>query len=114
MPAHEMCDRRTRGSLDQQIAIFEHIASLVMLSVANATFPLSTLKKCIKVAQRLLALRNYNHLAAVVTGLNSARVQNLKSVWADLPGSLVADAPILLFVVTFAQRVTWSTLRSMR
>lgn len=44
-------------------------------------------KKCIKLCVHLAKLRNYNHLGAVVAGLNSAHVQSMTSMWDDLPPS---------------------------
>lgn len=85
MPPHEVCSGdKKRPLLDAQIAMFSNLSNLVAWSVTKAVFPVSLLKKFIKIAHRLYQLNNFHALAAIVVGLNSGHVQTLKNVWKDL------------------------------
>eukprot|EP01083_Nonionella_stella_P111721 327918_1 len=74
----------------KMIAHFNHITNFVQMQILNE-YKLrdraKVLTKLIKVARRLMELRNYNSLCAFFSALNSAPVHRLKAAWSRVPES---------------------------
>jgi hypothetical protein len=66
---------------------FNQVSQWVASEIVTAASPKrqkETIEKFIKIADKLFKLRNFNSLVAITSGLNSASIQRLKSLWDSL------------------------------